>query len=101
MSNNSNESFIGYCRLHSETPRGLFHKKDVARILDLAGEESLAKLYRESLQDFFAVHDNEMHPLCDQAVKNLEAREKEAKKKLIADRQREDEEVLFEMPKGG
>lgn len=30
--------FLGYCEIHCETPVGQFHRKHIARLLELAGD---------------------------------------------------------------
>ena len=65
------KALIGYCEIYSETPRALFHKKHIARILRLAEYEEAAQAVAEQMLAFEAVHDDEMHPLCDLARANL------------------------------
>ena len=102
MSLEKDEDFIGYCRIHSETPRALFHRRDVIRILRLAGAEETADHYEQTLgpDAFMAVHDDEMHPLCDMASENLRQAQKELKERIEKQQHDETEEVLFERPDG-
>jgi len=37
MSKMTNEELIGYCGIHCETPRALFHRDHIARMIALAG----------------------------------------------------------------
>ena len=67
----SDEEFnklVGYCRIHCETERALFHRNDVNRMLELAGRPERVEI------DFISVWE-EMRELCDQAS----ARRREAK----------------------
>jgi hypothetical protein len=34
----TDEEFLGYCDLHCETPVGMFHRKHIARLAELAGD---------------------------------------------------------------
>ena len=71
LDNDTDEDFIGYCRIHSETERALFSKKHVVRILRLAGYDKLANALEDSNRDFLAVYSDEMHPICDAALRRL------------------------------
>lgn len=71
LDNDTDEFFINYCRIHSETDRALFSKKHVVRILRLAGYDKLADGLEAANRDFLAVHSDEMHPICDAALSRL------------------------------
>lgn len=71
LDNDTDEQFIQYCRIHSETERALFSKKHVVRILRLAGYDKMANALEDSDRDFLSVHEDEMHPLCDAALQRL------------------------------
>lgn len=43
---------IGYCDIHSETERALFHGKHVNRMLELAGRDE-----RVPEEQFYSLHD--------------------------------------------
>lgn len=89
--------FIGYCELHSETPRALFHKDHIARILRLAGYEEAAQATEAQMIEFEAAHDDEMHPLCKQARERLREAERLAReeaKKLAEQAQTDNIEEL-------
>jgi len=54
--------------------RALFHKNDLRRILELAGEEKSAACFDDTngtVPDFTAVHENEMLPICTQARQRI------------------------------
>jgi hypothetical protein len=62
----SDEHFLGYVDLHSQTPRALFHINDVKRFLKLAGRND-----NISGPDFMAMHDYEISDMLAEARKNL------------------------------
>jgi len=91
------KGLIGYCRIHCETPRALFHKEDIARMLRLAGyEEAASATESQVYPDFEAVHEDEMYPLCDQALVNLRKAESKLKQQIIEENKTQLEERLFE-----
>lgn len=63
MSEMSDKEFIGYCQLHSKTPRALFHIKHIRRLYELAGEEFTSN----ATDGFFTMRADEAHPLCEKA----------------------------------
>jgi hypothetical protein len=67
-----NEDFLGYCTLHSATPRALYHAKHIRRLLELAGEYVQADALKDS-QGFYAMHSEEADPLIKKAWKRLKA----------------------------
>jgi len=55
MSNRADEQLINYCDLHCKTPRALFHKKHVNRMLELAGHsDGTEPVYR--IKDAIKLH---------------------------------------------
>ena len=55
------KDFLGYCKIHSQTPRALFSIGDANRLRKMLGLE----LYDTSLKttpDFVPIHNNEMIP---------------------------------------
>ncbi len=58
----NDSEFLGYCEIHSETPRALFSPKSVYRLYQLAGSEAhesikrLAEKEKLELSDFIAMH---------------------------------------------
>ena len=54
------EELIGYCEEHCETPRALFHKNQIAKMLELAGEpegHSSSKEFYEADVEWQSVHE--------------------------------------------
>jgi hypothetical protein len=67
----SDESFLGYVEIHSQTERALFHRDHVVRFLKLAGiwgEGNAAKYY---LPDFSSMHWSDIEPTMKLARRRL------------------------------
>lgn len=62
----NDEDLLGYALIHADTPRALFHRDHVARILKLAG-----KSVPERLPEFVAVHSETMEPLVKEARRRM------------------------------
>lgn len=60
----TDDELIGYCQIHCETPRALFHADHVNRMLVLAGREP------QDLEGFYSLHE-EMEELCKLARERL------------------------------
>lgn len=68
MAEMTDRELIGYCRLHCQTERALFHRDHVNRVLALAGLSP----GRQILQEWMSIHE-EMTELCDLAQARLDA----------------------------
>jgi hypothetical protein len=55
------KDLVGYCELHCETERALFHRRDLNRMFELAGD-----VRRATGDGFVSVHE-EMKELCAKA----------------------------------
>ena len=56
----TDDELIGYCEEHCETPRALFHKNQIAKMIELAGEPkgfSSSKEFFESDIEWQSVHE--------------------------------------------
>jgi len=63
------EELIGYCELHCETPRALFHSKHINEMIRLAGYPK--NFVREiQVDNFFSMHED-MAELCKLARARL------------------------------
>ncbi len=67
----TDEELIGYCEIHCETERALFHANDINRMFVLAGEPD------PNLTGWYSVHE-EMEELCKKARKRMKGQEKKA-----------------------
>ena len=63
----TDEELIGYCRIHSQTQRALFHEMHVVRMLRMAGREEEAKSIEEDGMGFYSIHEDEMEPIAKAA----------------------------------
>ena len=71
----TDKQLIGYCSLHCETPRALFHGKHINRMLKLAGYP--ADFVRQvSPDEWISVHEP-MQELCKLASARLKEEENE------------------------
>lgn len=62
----TDEEFIGYCRIHSDTELALFNGPQVARMIRLAGEpEELATVWESRGSQYWRSLD--LSDLCDKA----------------------------------
>lgn len=72
LDEDSDESFLGYCAIHSQTDRALFHWTDVARLYRLAGEPLDADIPEDGAPNvFWAMHEDEAQPLIKKARERL------------------------------
>ena len=58
----NNEEFMGYCRLHSKTPRALFHVKQVNALYEMAGID-LYNIEDPLTPKFISIYSGEMESL--------------------------------------
>lgn len=58
----SDDEFLGYFSLHATTPRALFHRDHVVRLLKMAGQP-----IPTSLSEWIAVRSDIADPLIEQA----------------------------------
>ena len=71
MAEMSDKELIGYCDIHCETPRALFHRDQVNRMLALAGHPKNFAYEVSKYQEWLSVHE-EMKELCELARKRIE-----------------------------
>ncbi|MFA5202788.1 MAG: hypothetical protein WC708_00030 [Lentisphaeria bacterium] len=74
--NFTDEELIGYCRIHSQTQRALFHEMHVVRMLRMAGREEEARSIEEDGMGFYSIHEDEMEPIAaaaDEYIKRKKA----------------------------
>lgn len=74
--NFTDEELIGYCRIHSQTQRALFHEMHVVRMLRMAGREEEARSIEEDGMGFYSIHGDEMEPIAaaaDEYIKRKKA----------------------------
>lgn len=65
----TDEEFIGYCEIHSQTQLALFNGPQVARMIRLAGEgEDLARIWESRGSDYWKSVD--LGDLCEKARRN-------------------------------
>ena len=60
LSDEEFDKFVGYCWIHSETPRALFHRDDVNRMIELAGLDGRCEI------EFVSLHQD-MKNACREA----------------------------------
>lgn len=74
----SDEEFLGYVDIHSQTPRHLFSKEHVFRLLEMAGVNPEFMDIRPPIPDFIPIDDHEARELIamarDKKVKEYESR---------------------------
>ena len=63
------DQFLGYCSIHSETPRALFHAEHLRRLLALADEPIPAGLVGSN--GWFSAFADVVHPLVERAQQRL------------------------------
>ncbi len=64
----NDEDLLGYFEIHSRTERALFHRDQVARLLELAGEPTEPN----RMHEWLAVHSETADPLVKRARANLD-----------------------------
>lgn len=69
--NFTDEELIGYCRIHSQTQRALFHEMHVVRMLRMAGREEEAQSIEKDGMGFYSIYEDEMKPIADAADEYL------------------------------
>lgn len=70
LSSQSDEDFLGYVEIHSQTERALYSGRDINRLLKLAGNPpGFVKSVDE--KGFYSLHEPEARPLIDAAKRLL------------------------------
>ena len=66
MSEMTDDELIGYCEIHCETPRALFHFGHINRMIKLAGFPENYPRELDGSIEWYSMHED-MSYLCEQA----------------------------------
>jgi len=82
----SDDFFLSYVTLHADTPRALFSKDHVVRLLKLAGRGALASDVERGSRKFYSLPSDEAGPLVKAARARIEHAARIAADKVDAKR---------------
>lgn len=69
MADMSDDEFLSYCEVHSETPRAMFHIDHIRRLHELAGAEN--EKIAKATTDFYHFPEYLAQPLVEKARERL------------------------------
>lgn len=59
------DEFLGYCRIHSETPRALFYIEHVAMLYEMAGYSPISENVVSQNYPVVSIHKDEMNEILE------------------------------------